>query len=78
MVTPNEVIVLDARVLINKKLVGKDIKPYSHRALRTYPEGYVRTPKLKDGTNVILRLIKPEDEPMWMDMLASCSKESIY
>ena len=26
----------------------------------------------------MLRPIKPEDEPMWLEMLASCSKESIY
>ncbi|MCK4361578.1 MAG: GNAT family N-acetyltransferase, partial [Bacteroidales bacterium] len=29
-------------------------------------------------TQVILRPIKPEDEPMWLDLLGSCSKESIF
>jgi acetyltransferase len=33
---------------------------------------------LKDGTNIILRPIKPEDEPLWLELLGSCSKESIY
>ena len=33
--------------------------------------------KLKDGTPVLLRPIKPEDEPMWHELLASCSPESI-
>jgi acetyltransferase len=33
---------------------------------------------LKDGTRLTFRPIKPEDEPLWMELLASCSKESIY
>lgn len=78
LVSPQDVIALDARIIIDKNLIGKPIKPYSHLALRPYPEEYVRQSELKDGIKVILRPIKPEDEPMWMDMLASCSRESIY
>ena len=33
---------------------------------------------LQDGTAVLLRPIKPEDEPLWLEMLGSCSKESLY
>jgi acetyltransferase len=33
---------------------------------------------LLDTTNITLRPIKPEDEPLWLELLASCSKESIY
>ncbi len=33
---------------------------------------------LADGTEVLLRPIQPEDEPMWLELLQSCSKESIY
>ncbi len=78
LVTPNQIIALDARVQIDRSLLGKAMKPYSHLAMRPYPEEYVRIAVLKNGTPVILRPIKPEDEPMWMDMLASCSRESIY
>lgn len=73
-----EVIALDARVIIDGDLVGKSLKPYSHLVLRPYPEEYVRPVQLKDGTKLLLRPIKPEDEPMWMEMLSKCSKESIY
>jgi acetyltransferase len=73
-----EVIALDARVIIDGDLVGKPLKPYSHLVLRPYPEEYVRSVQLKDGTKLLLRPIKPEDEPMWMEMLSKCSKESIY
>jgi acetyltransferase len=34
--------------------------------------------KLADGTKITLRAIKPEDEPLWLDLLGSCSKEAIY
>jgi len=33
---------------------------------------------LRDGSEILLRPIKPEDEPLWVELLASCSKESIY
>ncbi len=58
--------------------VGKDIEPYFHLALRPYPEKYVTPVQLKDSTALTFRPIKPEDEPMWMELLASCSKESVY
>ena len=76
LVGPNEMTALDARVVI--KPVESDTKPYSHLAMRPYPEEYAGTRKLADGTEVLLRPIKPEDEPMWLKLLGSCSKESIY
>ena len=78
LVTADEVIALDARIVIDKELVGKEITPYSHLLLHPYPDKYTREIKLPDGTPVTMRPIKPEDEPLWLDLLASCSKESIY
>jgi len=78
LVTPMDVIALDARVVIDQSLVGKPVKPYSHLALRPYPEEYVRKTKLADRTEVTLRPIKPEDEPLWLELLGSCSRETIY
>jgi hypothetical protein len=43
--------------------------PYSHLAIRPYPSEFTKQSKLKDGTEVLLRPIKPEDEPMWHDLL---------
>lgn len=77
-VLENDCIAVDARIIIDENIKGKDIKKYSHLALHPYPEEYIKNVKLKDGTEVLLRPIKPEDEPLWMDLLASCSKESIY
>jgi acetyltransferase len=78
LVTPKDVVALDARIVIDQNLVGKNIPQFSHLLIRPYPEEYVQTDKLSDGTDIILRPIKPEDEPMWLEMLNSCSKESIY
>ncbi|MCX6836171.1 MAG: GNAT family N-acetyltransferase, partial [candidate division Zixibacteria bacterium] len=76
--TPHEIVALDARVIIDRSLVGKSIEPYAHLALRPYPERYVKQATLRDGTGITLRPIKPEDEPLWLALLASCTKESIY
>jgi acetyltransferase len=78
LVTPREVVALDARVIIDSTLVGQKIEPYSHLALRPYPEKYVKQVVLKGGTTVTFRPIKPEDEPLWLGLLASCSKEAVY
>ncbi len=78
LVTPGEVFALDARIITDKKNIGKQIKPYAHLALRPYPEEYVKHITLPDNTPVTFRPIKPEDEPLWMELLGSCSKDTIY
>lgn len=78
LISDNNVMALDARIIPDTSLLSKDIEPYSHLALRPYPEELVKQIKLSDGTPVLLRPIKPEDEPLWMNLLASCSRESIY
>ncbi len=78
IVTPTDVIALDARIVVDEKVMNNPVKEYSHLILRPYPESLIREAQLKDGSPVTLRPIKPEDEPMWLELLASCSKESIY
>jgi len=76
--TSVEVVALDARVVVDRALVGVEAEPYAHLALRPYPWKYVRRIELQDGTALTLRPIKPEDEPLWLAMLGSCSKEALY
>jgi acetyltransferase len=78
IVTPTDVIALDARIVVDEEVMLHPVKEYSHLILRPYPESLMQTILLKDGSPVTLRPIKPEDEPMWLELLASCSKESIY
>jgi acetyltransferase len=77
LVTEDDVMALDARVIINKELARTDHRPYSHLAIRPYPEQYVRKAEMADGTPIVLRPIKPEDEPLWHEMLGACSTDSI-
>ncbi len=78
IVTPEDVVALDARIVIDQDHLDDEISDYSHLILRPYPERLIKEAVLRDGTKVLLRPIKPEDEPMWLEMLSSCSKESIY
>ena len=77
LVTPERVIALDARLVVEPAAAAAPA-PFSHLALRPYPEELVRMARLPDGTAVRLRPIRPEDEPLWTDLLAGCSRESIY
>ena len=46
-------------------------------AIHPYPEQYTRRPRLRDGTQATVRPIRPEDEPLWHELIASSSAESI-
>ena len=78
LVMADGVIALDARVIGDRSAAEDPKRPYAHLALRPYPEEFVRKVKMRDGTPITLRPIKPEDEPLWLALLASCSRESIY
>ena len=77
LVTPEDVIALDARVVVDRELAAHTVRPYQHLAIRPYPEEFVTERQMKDGSTVVLRPIKPEDEPLWHDLVASCSTETI-
>lgn len=78
IVTKDDVVALDIRVVIDEATLIEPVQQYSHLLLRPYPERLIKKVKLADGTYTLLRPIKPEDEPLWLEMLGSCSKESIY
>ncbi len=81
LVTPEGATALDARVVVDRKAVGlgrAERASYGHLALRPYPQEAVRSTVLPDGSECLLRPIKPEDEPLWLELLGLCSKESIY
>lgn len=49
----------------------------SHLVIAPYPERYASIWTLPDGTKVNLRPIRPEDEPLWQEMLNSLSEETL-
>jgi acetyltransferase len=81
LVTPEGATALDARIVIDRTAVGlsrAERASYRHLALRPYPQDAVRATALPDGSPCLLRPIKPEDEPLWLELLGLCSRESIY
>jgi acetyltransferase len=67
---------LDARILIDKDYVDHAL-PYPHLVITPYPTRYTTTWKLSDGTEVLFRPIKPEDEPLEYEMLSTLSQETL-
>jgi acetyltransferase len=78
LVTAGGVTALDARVLGDRNAAEDPQRPYAHLSLRPYPEEFVSRARMRDGTPITLRPVKPEDEPLWLALLSSCSRESIY
>ncbi len=77
LASPDEVVAVDARIVVDEEALRNPPRPYAHLAIRPYPEGYTRKAALKSGTPVTLRPIRPEDEPLWHEMIAVSSRESI-
>jgi acetyltransferase len=71
------VVVLDALAVLDKHARWNAKERYAHLAIRPYPEDFTRRRQLRDGSEVLLRPIRPEDEPLWHALIASSSAESI-
>jgi acetyltransferase len=69
---------LDAKVGISPLDTPKKPHVYEHLSISPYPDQYQKQIKLKDGQQVLLRPIKPEDEPLEIEMFKLLSKESVY
>ncbi|MBX7167987.1 MAG: GNAT family N-acetyltransferase [Pirellulales bacterium] len=78
LATPDAVIALDARATIDRAAVAHPPKRFAHLAIRPYPDEWTRPAVIDHTQQVVLRPIKPEDEPLWHDLLARCSERSIH
>jgi len=75
-VRPDGLSALDARIVIDPKDVRKITLPGSHLMISMYPSKYQWEYAL-DGQKVLIRPIKPEDEPVWTEMIGSLSPATI-
>ena len=73
---PDGLCALDARVVIEPRDVRKIKLPGSHLIISMYPSKYSRE-QVIGGKKVLLRPIRPEDEPLWTDMIESLSDKTI-
>lgn len=70
----SDVLVTDASFTLARE--QNEQVPYAHLVIRPYPSHYMTRWKLPDGTGVLLKPIRPEDESTGRDMLAALSKEA--
>jgi acetyltransferase len=76
-INEKEAFAFDARIVIDPEKVFKKFEPHQHLVVTPYPTKYETLWRLRDGRTVILRPIKPEDEPLWLEMFQNFSEESI-
>lgn len=69
-------IVMDAKIILDETIIRSPIKPYAHLVISPYPSKYIKKITLSDGKDVILRPIRPEDEPMEAEMFTKFSQET--
>ena len=69
--------VLDARIILDKNFDAKGRSPYPHLIITPYPAKYIAPWQLTEGTAVLLRPIRPEDEPAEREMLSTLSQETL-
>jgi acetyltransferase len=75
VVSEGKLSALDSRIIVDAKFTDHP-EPHSHLVIMPYPSKYVTPWKLKDGTEVTLRPIKPEDEPIELDLIRGLSTET--
>jgi acetyltransferase len=76
-VCQGKAIALDARIFLDQNALSEKAPAYSHLVITPYPTRYITPWRLTDGTEVILRPIRPEDEPLEHEMLTTVSEATI-
>lgn len=76
VISDGNAIALDARIILDEEAVQKRTGEYSHLVISPYPTEYIQPWRCRDGRSVLLRPIRPEDEPLEGELIAGLSKES--
>jgi acetyltransferase len=76
LASTERLLALDARVVLHSAEVADRDLPQP--AIRPYPAQYITRLKLKDGTPVVIRPIRPEDEPLMQKFHQSLSEQTVY
>ena len=77
LIDENDASIIDARIVIDREKIFQKLEPHQHLVISPYPKKYETLWKMRDGRTVLLRPIKPEDEPLWLEMFRNFSEESI-
>jgi acetyltransferase len=76
VIAGGKITAVDARIVIDKSVL-KGKPKFPHLVITPYPTRYVTPWRLSDGTEVILRPMRPEDEPMIGEFLRTLSEETL-
>lgn len=76
VVSPKHLLALDARVVLHKPDISEEELP--RLAIRPYPLQYVQPWTLPDGTQILVRPIRPEDELLMVKFHETLSERSVY
>jgi acetyltransferase len=76
LVSSEKIVALDARIVLHSPELTPEQLP--RPAIRPYPVQYMLDWKLKDGTVITLRPIRPEDEPLMVKFHSTLSERSVY
>ena len=76
LASPENLLALDARIVVHDSAMTAERLPRA--AIRPYPAQYVWNWRLKDGTAVTIRPIRPEDEPLMVKFHSTLSERSVY
>ncbi|MGP8198246.1 MAG: bifunctional acetate--CoA ligase family protein/GNAT family N-acetyltransferase [Limisphaerales bacterium] len=76
LVSSERIFALDARVVMHDP--STPVKKLPKPAIRPYPAQYVTTAQLANKTQVVIRPIRPEDEPLMVKFHETLSEESVY
>jgi len=69
-------VALDARIILDETIFPKDSEEHAHLIISPYPTRYIQPWRCYDGRQVVLRPIRPEDEPLERELIAGLSPES--
>ncbi len=76
LASPERLLALDARVVLHDSSIAEDKLPRS--AIRPYPAQYISTWASKSGVELLIRPIRPEDEPEVVKFHEGLSERSVY
>ena len=76
LASPDRLIALDARIVVYPQATKKEEIP--RLAIRPYPQRYVRPATIKTGEEVLVRPIRPEDEPLLIKLHQALSERTVY
>jgi len=76
LASPERLVALDARIVVYPQETRKEDIP--RPAIRPYPQRYVKPGTMKNGVEILVRPIRPEDEPLLIKLHQALSERTVY